>query len=167
MDGLLDLDGGQRPEKVATDTASYSDRVFGLFTLLQGIAHRSRDDHGAQAGHLVVEIVRPSQAPALAEVSRIRPGIEGGDRYYEPHSVNGRQQAGTPALGKTKTGLGPDEPGSGRYGLPSLVRLRSALGLINDALTQIDRQLGLSIDANAFVARLGPDPGRAWPMGAG
>lgn len=34
LDGLLDLDGGQRPEMVATDTASYSDQVFGLFTLL-------------------------------------------------------------------------------------------------------------------------------------
>ncbi|EMQ96642.1 transposase Tn3 [Paeniglutamicibacter gangotriensis Lz1y] len=34
LDGLLDLEGGQRPEMVATDTASYSDQVFGLFTLL-------------------------------------------------------------------------------------------------------------------------------------
>jgi len=34
LDGLLDLDGGQRPDMVATDTASYSDQVFGLFTLL-------------------------------------------------------------------------------------------------------------------------------------
>lgn len=34
LDGLLDLDGGQRPEMVATDTASYSDQVFALFTLL-------------------------------------------------------------------------------------------------------------------------------------
>lgn len=34
LDGLLDLDGGPRPEMVATDTASYSDQVFGLFALL-------------------------------------------------------------------------------------------------------------------------------------
>ncbi len=34
LDGLLDLDGGQRPDMVATDTASYSDQIFGLFTLL-------------------------------------------------------------------------------------------------------------------------------------
>ena len=34
LDGLLDLDGGQRPEMVATDTASYSDQIFGLFALL-------------------------------------------------------------------------------------------------------------------------------------
>lgn len=34
LDGLLDLDGGQRPEMVATDSASYSDQIFGLFTLL-------------------------------------------------------------------------------------------------------------------------------------
>ena len=34
LDGLLDLDGGERPGMVATDTASYSDQVFGLFTLL-------------------------------------------------------------------------------------------------------------------------------------
>lgn len=35
LDGLLDLDGGQSPEMVATDTASYSDQIFGLFTLLE------------------------------------------------------------------------------------------------------------------------------------
>lgn len=34
LDGLLDLDGGPRPEMVATDSASYSDQVFGLFALL-------------------------------------------------------------------------------------------------------------------------------------
>ena len=34
LDGLLDLDLGQRPEMVATDTAAYSDQIFGLFTLL-------------------------------------------------------------------------------------------------------------------------------------
>lgn len=34
LDGLLDLDGGPRPEMIATDTASYSDQVFGLFALL-------------------------------------------------------------------------------------------------------------------------------------
>lgn len=34
LDGLLNLDGGQRPEMVTTDTASYSDQIFGLFALL-------------------------------------------------------------------------------------------------------------------------------------
>ncbi|MBB5781869.1 TnpA family transposase [Nonomuraea jabiensis] len=34
LDTLLNLDGGPRPELVATDTASYSDIVFGLFRLL-------------------------------------------------------------------------------------------------------------------------------------
>lgn len=34
LDGLLDLDGGPHPEMIATDTASYSDQVFGLFALL-------------------------------------------------------------------------------------------------------------------------------------
>ena len=34
LDGLLELDGGQRPEMIATDTSSYSDQVFALFTLL-------------------------------------------------------------------------------------------------------------------------------------
>ena len=33
-DGLLNLDGGPKPEMIASDTASYSDQVFGLFTLL-------------------------------------------------------------------------------------------------------------------------------------
>ncbi|GAB2748862.1 hypothetical protein GCM10027174_24080 [Salinifilum aidingensis] len=34
LDGLLDLDGGPRPEMVTTDTASYSDQIFGLYALL-------------------------------------------------------------------------------------------------------------------------------------
>lgn len=34
LDTLLNLDGGPKPELVATDTASYSDIVFGLFRLL-------------------------------------------------------------------------------------------------------------------------------------
>jgi TnpA family transposase len=34
LDTLLNLDAGPRPEMVATDTASYSDIVFGLFRLL-------------------------------------------------------------------------------------------------------------------------------------
>jgi hypothetical protein len=34
LDTLLDIDGGPRPEQVVTDTASYSDQVFGLFRLL-------------------------------------------------------------------------------------------------------------------------------------
>jgi len=34
LDGLLDLDAGPRPEILATDTGSYSDQMFGLFSLL-------------------------------------------------------------------------------------------------------------------------------------
>lgn len=34
LDLLLNLDGGTRPRTVVTDTASYSDMVFGLFRLL-------------------------------------------------------------------------------------------------------------------------------------
>jgi hypothetical protein len=34
LDTLLNLDAGGRPEMVATDSASYSDMVFGLFSLL-------------------------------------------------------------------------------------------------------------------------------------
>jgi TnpA family transposase len=34
LDTLLNLDAGARPEMVATDNASYSDMVFGLFSLL-------------------------------------------------------------------------------------------------------------------------------------
>ena len=36
---------------------------------VQGIADRSRDDDGTQAGDLVVEVVQPGQAAALAEVA--------------------------------------------------------------------------------------------------
>lgn len=34
LDALLNLDGGAKPEMVATDNASYSDMVFGLFKIL-------------------------------------------------------------------------------------------------------------------------------------
>ncbi|GAA2793632.1 hypothetical protein GCM10010470_30630 [Saccharopolyspora taberi] len=34
LDALLNLDGGRKPEMVATDNASYSDMVFGLFKIL-------------------------------------------------------------------------------------------------------------------------------------
>jgi TnpA family transposase len=34
LDALLNLDGGMKPEMVATDNASYSDMVFGLFKIL-------------------------------------------------------------------------------------------------------------------------------------
>ena len=34
LDTILNLDGGPQPEMVASDTASYSDMVFGIFTLL-------------------------------------------------------------------------------------------------------------------------------------
>jgi TnpA family transposase len=34
LDALLNLDAGPRPEMITTDTASYSDIVFGLFRLL-------------------------------------------------------------------------------------------------------------------------------------
>ncbi len=34
LDTLLNLDAGMKPETVATDNASYSDMVFGLFSLL-------------------------------------------------------------------------------------------------------------------------------------
>jgi hypothetical protein len=34
LDLLLNLEGGPRPEVVITDTASYTDMVFGLFAIL-------------------------------------------------------------------------------------------------------------------------------------
>lgn len=34
LDTLLNLDGGVRPEMVATDNASYSDMAFGLYKML-------------------------------------------------------------------------------------------------------------------------------------
>ncbi|MGW1641561.1 Tn3 family transposase [Streptomyces lavendulae] len=48
LDTLLNLDGGARPEMVATDNASYSDMVFGLFSMLgYNFSPRFRDlaDH--------------------------------------------------------------------------------------------------------------------------
>ncbi|MFJ4859116.1 Tn3 family transposase [Streptomyces sp. NPDC088730] len=44
LDALLNLDGGVKPEMVATDNASYSDMVFGLFKILgYNFSSRFRD----------------------------------------------------------------------------------------------------------------------------
>lgn len=44
LDALLNLDGGVQPEMVATDNASYSDMVFGLFKILgYNVSPRSKD----------------------------------------------------------------------------------------------------------------------------
>lgn len=44
LDALLNLDGGVKPEMIATDHASYSDAVFGLFKMLgYRFAPRFRD----------------------------------------------------------------------------------------------------------------------------
>lgn len=44
LDTLLNLDGGVKPEMIATDNASYSDAVFGLFSMLgYRFAPRFRD----------------------------------------------------------------------------------------------------------------------------
>ena len=48
------------------------------------------------------------QAAALAEVARIRAGIDGSHRHHEPHPIDGRQQAGAPTLRESETGLGLD-----------------------------------------------------------
>ncbi len=37
LDVLYDRDGGKRPEMIVTDTASYSDIVYGLLTLAGGL----------------------------------------------------------------------------------------------------------------------------------
>lgn len=77
---------------------------------VRGIAGRFRDDNGTKAGHLIMEIVQPGQAAAVAEVARIRPVVDGGNGHHEPHPISARQQAGTPARGKVKRGLGRNQP---------------------------------------------------------
>lgn len=55
LDTMLNLDAGPKPEMIATDTASYSDIVFGLFRLLGYRvlpAHRRPIPPAVLAGHL-------------------------------------------------------------------------------------------------------------------
>ncbi len=73
LDALLNLDGGVKPEMVATDNASYSDMVFGLFKILgYNAAHvrPRRPPHPSRGGVRRVRADRQDRAPA----ARRRPG---------------------------------------------------------------------------------------------
>jgi len=82
LDALLNLDGGVKPEMVATDTASYSDMVFGLFKTL-GYNFSRRPALPAQAPQ--PEPDRPLQLHGLhpgrrRPASAARPGRAGAGR---------------------------------------------------------------------------------------
>ncbi|MEV5745464.1 Tn3 family transposase [Microbispora rosea] len=52
LDVLYDRDGGKRPQMIVTDTASYSDIVFGLLTLAGQLYQRDQDGMADQIGAL-------------------------------------------------------------------------------------------------------------------
>ena len=75
---------------------------------VQGVAHRAGDHDGADASHLVVDRVEPGDTPAVAEVARVRPGVQGADRDDEPQPVHARDQAAAPQLRDLDPGLSLD-----------------------------------------------------------
>lgn len=71
LDTMLNLDGGPKPEMVASDTASYSDVVFGIFTLLgYRFSPRIADLSDQRLWRATLRGLTPSDYGALNEVAR-------------------------------------------------------------------------------------------------
>ena len=73
LDALLNLDGGVKPEMVATDNASYSDMVFGLFKILgYNFSPRFRDLDDQRFWRATMPGVETGTYGAVEELARNR-----------------------------------------------------------------------------------------------
>lgn len=73
LDALLNLDGGVKPEMVATDNASYSDMVFGLFKILgYHFSPRIRDLDDQRFWRATMPGVETGSYGAVEELARNR-----------------------------------------------------------------------------------------------
>ncbi|WP_455432620.1 Tn3 family transposase [Streptosporangium canum] len=73
LDALLNLDGGVKPEVVATDNASYSDMVFGLFKILgYNFSPRFRDLDDQRFWRATMPGVETGTYGALEDLARNR-----------------------------------------------------------------------------------------------
>ncbi|QKZ20829.1 transposase [Streptomyces chartreusis] len=73
LDALLNLDGGVKPEMVATDNASYSDMVFGLFKILgYNFSPRFRDLDDQRCWRATMPGVETGTYGPLEDIARDR-----------------------------------------------------------------------------------------------
>ena len=75
----------------------------------QAVAQRARDGDAVQAGELVGDKVVERDPALLAEVARVRPGVDGADRYDEAQAIGGRHFTPAPGLRERDAGLRGDE----------------------------------------------------------
>lgn len=104
LDRLLNLDGGVRPEMVATDNASYSDMAFGLYTMLGfRFAPRFRDladQRSWRAGRDGAGGRRASRGLRALGGHRPQPGEPEADRdALAGHAARGRLADHQPGAG--------------------------------------------------------------------
>lgn len=91
LDTMLNLDGGPKPEMVASDTASYSDMVFGIFTLL---GYRFSQRIADLSDQRLWRMTLPGQAPGdygvLNDVARNKINLEKITQPLGRHDPGGR-----------------------------------------------------------------------------
>jgi TnpA family transposase len=84
LDTILNLDGGAKPEMIASDTASYSDMVFGIFTLL---GYRFSPRIADLADQRLWRATLPGQTPAdygvLNDVARHRINLSRVETHWD------------------------------------------------------------------------------------
>ena len=79
----------------------------------QAVAQGAGNDDAVQAAELVGQQVVPGHAAGLAEILRVRPGMDGARRGGEAHAVRRGDIAGTPDFGERQRGVGGHDPRTG------------------------------------------------------
>ena len=76
----------------------------------QAVAQGAGDDDAVQAAELVGQQVVPGHAARLAEILRVRPGMDGARRRGEAHAVRRGDIAGAPDFDERQRGVGGHDP---------------------------------------------------------
>ena len=79
----------------------------------QAVAQGAGHGDAVQAGELVGDEVVERDPALLAEVARVRPGVDGADRHHEAQPVGGCDVAAAPGAGERDAVLGGDQAGIG------------------------------------------------------
>ena len=82
---------------------------------VERVADRPGDDDGVKPGELVAREIVVGDASAGSKVPRVRPGVEGSDRYDEAKPVGGGDLASAPVLGQGDRHLAVHKGGVGLY----------------------------------------------------
>lgn len=123
LDALLNLDGGVKPETVATDNASYSDMVFGLFKILgYNFSPRFRDLDDQRFWRATMPGVETGSYGALEDPARNRVNLKQGDHALAGHAEGRRFPGHQPGprlrpAAHVRTRGAPDSAGCGVRGV--------------------------------------------------